>query len=326
MNWESYHSIEEIYNYLDFVAEANDDVASVEVYGTSSEGRPLKALKIKSPKAKQAIFIEAGIHAREWITPATATYIINQLFHENNTAVRENFDWIIVPSTNPDGYEYSRTTNRLWRKTRSGSRASKIFQETGKMARSVKQKKGRTVASYRKLFECLGVDGNRNWDFHWREGGSSIHSCSETYAGSTAFSEPETKSLSEYILKNTESGKFTAYFAIHSYSQMWLLPWGYTKNTPEDIADLKRLAKIGAEALRSVHGTNFRIGTTPGLLYIASGSSNDWAKGVAGIKYAYTLELRDKGYYGFLLPPKYILPTAEETWNAIKACANELVT
>lgn len=36
-----------------------------------------------------------------------------------------------------------------------------------------------------------------------------------------------------------------------------------------------------------------------------SGPSDDWAKGVAGIPYTYTIELRDQGpVYGFLLPPE----------------------
>lgn len=36
-----------------------------------------------------------------------------------------------------------------------------------------------------------------------------------------------------------------------------------------------------------------------------SGPSDDWAKGVAGVQYTYTIELRDQGpVYGFLLPPE----------------------
>ncbi len=37
---------------------------------------------------------------------------------------------------------------------------------------------------------------------------------------------------------------------------------------------------------------------------VATGGSDDWAKGVAGIKYSYTLELRDEGRYGFELPAR----------------------
>lgn len=56
-----------------------------------------------------------------------------------------------------------------------------------------------------------------------------------------------------------------------------------------------------------------------------AGSSDDWAKGVASIKYAYTIELRDRGTYGFLLPATQIVPTAREIWAGIRAIAR-LVT
>lgn len=56
-------------------------------------------------------------------------------------------------------------------------------------------------------------------------------------------------------------------------------------------------------------------------MYPAAGGSDDWAKGTVGIKYAYTLELRDSGNYGFVLPATYILPCAQETWAAVKVIA-----
>lgn len=52
----------------------------------------------------------------------------------------------------------------------------------------------------------------------------------------------------------------------------------------------------------------------------------DWVKGVAGIPYAYLLELRDQGKYGFMLPTRDILPTAEETWQGIIAAADAIIT
>jgi hypothetical protein len=38
------------------------------------------------------------------------------------------------------------------------------------------------------------------------------------------------------------------------------------------------------------------------ILDVASGGSDDWAKGGAGIPYSYAVELRDTGDFGFLLP------------------------
>ena len=49
-----------------------------------------------------------------------------------------------------------------------------------------------------------------------------------------------------------------------------------------------------------------------------SGGSPDWARGVAGIKFPFLIELRDKGDYGFLLPAEQIEPTALESWAGIK--------
>lgn len=49
----------------------------------------------------------------------------------------------------------------------------------------------------------------------------------------------------------------------------------------------------------------------------ATGVSEDWAKGVANIKYSYTIELRDTGSYGFLLPQDQIEPNCRESWKAL---------
>lgn len=56
-----------------------------------------------------------------------------------------------------------------------------------------------------------------------------------------------------------------------------------------------------------------------------AGSSDSWAKSVAGIKYAYTLELPDRGHYGFLLPASLIKPTAKETFLGVKELVQAIV-
>ena len=57
----------------------------------------------------------------------------------------------------------------------------------------------------------------------------------------------------------------------------------------------------------------------------AAGGSFDWARGVAGIKYAYALELRDLGRYGFLLPVSQIIPSGEEVLSAILKVADHII-
>lgn len=43
-----------------------------------------------------------------------------------------------------------------------------------------------------------------------------------------------------------------------------------------------------------------------------SGSSFDWAHGVANVPVVYLFELRDVGEFGFLLPREQIIPNNEE--------------
>lgn len=72
---------------------------------------------------------------------------------------------------------------------------------------------------------CFGADPNRNWGYHWMDGGASSYPCLDTHAGSGPFSEVETKSLSEFI--NTIGDQLDAYIAFHSYSQLLLIPYGH---------------------------------------------------------------------------------------------------
>jgi murein tripeptide amidase MpaA len=56
-----------------------------------------------------------GIHGREWISPATVTYILNKLLTSKDPEIRdlaESFDYYVLPVTNPDGYVYTHTTVR----------------------------------------------------------------------------------------------------------------------------------------------------------------------------------------------------------------------
>ena len=44
-----------------------------------------------------------------------------------------------------------------------------------------------------------------------------------------------------------------------------------------------------------------------------------------GIKYAYSVELRDTGRYGFLLPADQIIPNGEEIWAFQTSVARNII-
>lgn len=77
--------------------------------------------------------------------------------------------------------------------------------------------------------------------------------------------------------------------------------------------------------MKAVDDQIYAVGPSAQLLYPAAGGSDDWAKSI-GIKYAYTIELRDKGRHGFVLPSAYIQPTAKEAqafvYSIARAVAN----
>merc|ERR1712127_898195 len=53
-------------------------------------------------------------------------------------------------------------------------------------------------------------------------------------------------------------------------------------------------------------------------LYLNSGASRDWSYDT-GVKLSYTIELRDNGTYGFVLPADQIIPTGQELTKALKS-------
>lgn len=111
----TYHTIDEIYAHLDNLARDYSNKVKVIIGGSSYEGRKIKGVKLSFGKNKPGIVIEGGIHAREWISPATVLYIIDRLLNSPNSEVRalaEGHDWYIFPSVNPDGYAYTHTKVR----------------------------------------------------------------------------------------------------------------------------------------------------------------------------------------------------------------------
>ncbi|KAL7048123.1 hypothetical protein ACKWTF_003225 [Chironomus riparius] len=292
VTFDRYYRYEEIEKFLDKLEGSNSNV-KVENIGKSFEGRNLKTVTITKGdgKSRNSVFIDGGIHAREWIAPAMSLYLIDQLMdsQSNFSKLLDQMDFVIQPVVNPDGYDYTFKFFRLWRKTRS----------------------------YQRLLSCRGVDANRNYDFEWSTAGASDNGCADTYHGAKPFSENETLASRDVIEKIKDKCKF--FLTFHSYGNYLIYPNGYTKDLPENWEDQDEVAKAGADAIEQATGTKYTYGSVSNTLYIASGSSTDYAYGSAKIPIAICMELPGGGFFGFDLPASEIEKTVKESIIGVQA-------
>jgi len=271
--------------------------------GKTFEGRNLLAIRIFSPNSngekKKSIWIDGGIHAREWISPATVNYILWSVLsdYEKDSDVMkilDSVDLYVLPMFNPDGYAYSWEHDRLWRKNRV------IHPGTN----------------------CRGTDLNRNWGYEWNGTGSSKKHCDSTFRGSAPFSENETRIVSDFL---SSIPRLIGYINFHSYAQMWIYPWGYSYHPAPDDALMEKCAKKSVKALEEIYGTKYEYGQGSVLMYHASGSVEDWIYGILHVVYTMVVELRDTGRYGFLLPQNQIIPSGIETTAAFKKFCQHVI-
>jgi len=302
MGWTAYNRWSTIKPWIEGLNAS--PVATVTTIGQSYESREIYMVKVSTGPAsggrnKKVIWVDSNIHAREWIAGATGSWILNELVTNSDKykAVLDEIDFYFVPYFNIDGYEFCHSSDRMWRKTRSVNSGS----------------------------TCRGCDPNRNWSFHWGGESTSSSPCSDLFKGPAAFSEPETIAVRNAIKKIQEDATIWAYLTLHSYAQQWLLSWGYTQGVyPPDYPELLVWGRASIAALQAVHGTRYQTGQGADLLYGVGGASDDWAKS-EGIKFSTTVELRDTGSYGFLLPPAQIIPTAQETFAALLKTAETVI-
>lgn len=281
-----------MYRYLNELSKLQSKVQAFSI-GHSHERRPILAAKIHGNTNDPGfIWIDACTHSREWITVAVALFIIEKAILTNLKA-----NIIIVPVLNPDGYEYTWTHDRLWRKNR------RLFVSPYNIELAGDQ--------------CNGVDLNRNYDINFGGKGSSDSTCSNLYQGAAPFSEPETQSLAYFIWST--KGDLRFFLSLHSFNQLWASPYAFTKTASPDVADHMDVLRAIQDAVYRTNGIKYQIGPLSTSLYVGSGFAMDWVYHTVRVKHSYLAELRDKGYYGFLLPADQIIPTASETWEGLKA-------
>lgn len=217
-------------------------------------------------------------------------YVVEQLLEnyekdEEITRFLNAIEFHYSPVVNPDGYEYSHTNNRMWRKNRAKN----------------------SDGSY-------GVDLNRNFNSHWGEAGTSKTPSSDTYGGTSPASEPEIQAIQKYVesLPNKLSG-----IDFHSYGQLILRSWGFTTVSHPNEKWLKELGDGIRDTIKKVSGQGY-TSETGADLYPASGAADDWMTEAGMPGHGWTIELRDTGFYGFALPAKQIVPTGQEITEGVR--------
>jgi extracellular matrix protein 14 len=220
-------------------------IASMTSIGKSYEGRDVYALRVgargtdsDASGPRKTILITGGLHGREWISTSSVSYLLWSVITSYDkepmiTKLLQNFDIVFIPVLNPDGYEYTWQTDRLWRKSR---------QQT-------------------KMRFCRGLDLDHAFGHGWDASQRQTDPCSESYGGDQPFQAVEASELAKWARNETENGvKFVAFLDLHSYSQQVLFPYAYTCSIdPPNRENLEELAVGLAKAIRLSSGEPYSV-------------------------------------------------------------------
>jgi carboxypeptidase A4 len=151
---------------------------------------------------------------------------------------------------------------------------------------------------------------NRNYQIGWGGEGSSPNPSSDVYHGPTPFSEPELQHLRSYSLSLRG---VTGFIDWHSYAEKILYPWSYTTAPSPAGSWHQNVGEQMRDSMVAAGGHAYLVGQGSIALYVAGGTSKDWFYSSYGAT-SFTIELRDTGQNGFLLPESQITPTQNEAW------------
>ena len=316
-----YMNADEVETALLNLSEAHPDLVSlIELPNRTWEGRQCRAVHVHAGNTRGSTTVEGSdrigvlltgsMHAREWGgSDICIDFLLNLLnAYTNDSALiygqttfllsqlkkmLESIDLFVFPDVNPDGKIYSQTNDDpnldeqgiWWRKNRNPASVPN----------------GDDIRYHK-----TGVDINRNFDFLWTSGIGTMNSNgthrSQTFRGTAAFSEPETKNV-KYLFDTYTNIKY--YVDVHSFGEMILYSWGDDDNQSidpdinfqnpryngvrgiprdsdykefietQDENNMKTLAIRMNSALGGVRGRKYRVQQAVGL-YATSGTSDDY--------------------------------------------------
>lgn len=194
-----------------------------------------------------------------WVDAMLAAWDEGQ--HEAVSLLQARQVWLL-PVVNPDAYAYNAETHP----------------NGGGMAR----KNRRTGCGSR---DDMGVDLNRNYGFNFDvdNRGSSPSTCAEDYRGPSAFSEPETAAVRDFIRARKDLGSpFGTALNFHSFGRLVNIPFSSQRADPVPALD-QSIFNTLADNMVAVTGLGYESGHAWDQLYTVNGEASDWMYDAEGI-------------------------------------------
>lgn len=293
-NMAGFFTWQEMLSILDDMKEKFPDLISAKLPiegALTYEGRPIHWVRIsdhpETDENEPEILYTALHHARE---PASLSQLIYYMWYllenyDSDEQIRyliDHTEMYFIPCVNPDGYVYNQTNNPdgggLWRKNRV---------ENGDGSH--------------------GVDINRNYGHEWGydNEGSSENPLSETYRGTEAFSEPETRAVRDFC----NARQFQIALNYHTHGDLLIHPWGFSDSYTPDQETFSNMAAVLVADNHFISG----IGSET-VGYVVNGDSDDWMYGEQITKpsiFSFTPEVGTSG--GFWPTEDQIIPNCRNT-------------
>lgn len=224
----SMYSYDQMLSDTEILKQLYPDLFTVDSIGTTADGRELVHYVVGNPNAENQIFINAAIHAREYLTfqlvMKQMTVYLQHVYDQDawgDAAYQDMWQNVaihVVPDINPDGVQISQFGL-------AGLQTDSIREGIYDIA---SMDGCEVTSSYLDHWKAnaQGIDLNRNFDAYWEYYQDSGHPSSDHYKGTSPGSAPEAAAL----IQLTEANNFE--YTISYHTQGHVIYWCFENMEP----------------------------------------------------------------------------------------------